>query len=109
MEGKSLLPVFEGKQRDGHATLCWEHEGNSAVRQGKWKLVSAYPDWWELYDMEADRTEMHNLADQTSGQGEGNGSPLQGVGKASWCEQNWPLPGMSVIPMAAPATRKRDW
>jgi arylsulfatase len=34
------------------------------MRDGKWKLVSRFPDAWELYDMEADRTEMHDLADQ---------------------------------------------
>jgi arylsulfatase A-like enzyme len=61
MEGASLKPVFEGKQRAGH-DIYWEHEGNRAVRRGKWKLVSRYPDQWELYDLEADRTEMHNLA-----------------------------------------------
>ena len=64
LEGKSLLPVFEGRQREPHAALCWEHEGNRAARQGKWKLVSRFEtgNAWELYDMEADRTEMNNLA-----------------------------------------------
>ena len=38
------------------------HEGNRAVRDGKWKLVSKYLDPWELFDMEADRTELRNLA-----------------------------------------------
>jgi len=33
------------------------------MREGKWKLVAKYPAGrWELYDMEADRTEMHDLA-----------------------------------------------
>ena len=41
----------------------WEHEGNRAVRRGQWKLVSRYPDKWELYNLEADRTELRNLAD----------------------------------------------
>jgi arylsulfatase A-like enzyme len=63
LAGKSLLPIFQGKQREGY-TIFWEHEGNSAVRMGKWKLVSKYPDYWALYDMEADRTELHDLADE---------------------------------------------
>ena len=43
--------------------IFWEHEGNRAVRVGKWKLVAKGPAGsWELYDMEADRTEMHDLA-----------------------------------------------
>ncbi len=62
LEGKSLLPIFQGKQREGHDALFWEHEGNRAVRQGRWKLVSMYPQGWELFDMEADRTEQNDLA-----------------------------------------------
>ena len=62
LEGKSLRPIFEGKQRPGHSEIYWEHEGNRAVRQGKWKLVSKYPGAWELYDLEADRTELTDLA-----------------------------------------------
>lgn len=61
MEGKSLVPVFEGKSI-GDRILFWEHMGNRAVLEGKWKLVSRYPNDWELYDLEADRTEMHDLA-----------------------------------------------
>jgi len=62
MEGKSLLPVMEGEQREGHAMLFWEHEGNRAVRKGKWKAVSAYGDpGWSLYNMEADRSESEDM------------------------------------------------
>ena len=32
------------------------------MRDGKWKLVMKYLGEWELYDMDADRTELHNLA-----------------------------------------------
>ena len=43
--------------------IFWEHEGNRAIRSGKWKLVAKGPRGpWELYDMEKDRTEMHDLA-----------------------------------------------
>jgi arylsulfatase A-like enzyme len=61
MEGVSLAPTFAGKPLPAR-TIFWEHEGNRAVRQGQWKLVSKHPGGWELYDMEADRTEMHDLA-----------------------------------------------
>lgn len=64
LEGKSLAPAFHGEAIADRGMLFWEHEGNCAVRDGKWKLVSAFPNNWELYDMEADRTETHNLADE---------------------------------------------
>ena len=66
LEGKSLVPIFQGKQRPGHSALCWEHEGNRAVRQGDWKLVSRHPESWELYNMASDRTEMRDLSAQNA-------------------------------------------
>jgi hypothetical protein len=63
-EGETLRPILEGGERPEHHALFWEHEGNRAVRQGKRKLVSRYPGPWELYDLDADRTELHDLAKQ---------------------------------------------
>ncbi len=63
LEGQSLAPVF-GQDGIERPPMFWEHEGNAAVRIGKWKLVKRYPNAWELYDMEADRTELHDLAAQ---------------------------------------------
>lgn len=62
LEGQSLAPLFHGG-RLKERSLFWEHEGNCAAREGKWKLVSRFPDGWELYDMEKDRSEMHDAAD----------------------------------------------
>jgi arylsulfatase A-like enzyme len=62
-DGLSLLPVFEGKTRQGHESLYWYLYGNRAIRQGKWKLLwPSNVKKWELYDMENDRTETKNLA-----------------------------------------------
>jgi len=63
MEGRSLVPIFQGGTRAAHP-FFWEHEGNRAVRLGKWKLVARHPNDWELYDMETDRTELNNLSDK---------------------------------------------
>ena len=61
-EGKSLVPIFEGHRSEGRDAMYWEHEGNRAVRKDEWKLVTRYPGDWELYNLEADRTERNNLA-----------------------------------------------
>jgi arylsulfatase A-like enzyme len=61
-EGVSLRPAFEGKPLDRKAPIFWEHEGNKAVRDGKWKLVAKDGKSWELYDMVVDRVELHDLA-----------------------------------------------
>jgi len=62
-EGESFAPSFD-KAGQERGPMFWEHEGNAAVRVGKWKLVRKYPGPWELYDMDLDRTEMHDLAAQ---------------------------------------------
>jgi arylsulfatase A-like enzyme len=68
LEGKSLLPILQGKSRTGHDAIFWEHEGNRAVRAGKWKLVAEHGKGWELYDLDDDdRTELHDLASRRVG------------------------------------------
>ncbi len=62
LEGISLTPTFSGQGLIRSQPLFWEHEGNRAVRDGDWKLVSKHPGGWELYNIAADRTEMHDLA-----------------------------------------------
>ena len=64
LEGHSLQPIFAGQERALNTPIFWEHEGNRAVRLGKWKLVARHKTDWELYDIEADRTELHNLVAQ---------------------------------------------
>jgi arylsulfatase A-like enzyme len=62
MQGVSLRPAMLGKPFTRTEPIFWEHEGNKAVRDGKWKLVLRHRQPWQLFDMEADRTEQHDLA-----------------------------------------------
>ncbi|HKJ89283.1 MAG TPA: sulfatase/phosphatase domain-containing protein, partial [Gammaproteobacteria bacterium] len=64
LEGQSLAPIFRGDTRKGHDAIYWQYGRTKAIRQGQWKLVQVDDDPWELYDMAADRTELHNLAGQ---------------------------------------------
>lgn len=63
LEGHSLKPALHAELPE-RPPMFWEHEGNCAVRIGRWKLVRKYPGPWELYDLQADRTELHDLAAQ---------------------------------------------
>ncbi|MHC4178625.1 MAG: arylsulfatase [Planctomycetota bacterium] len=62
LRGKSLAPIFRGEKREGHRVLYFQFSNNRAVRRGKWKLVSARGGPWEVYDLDADRTELNDLA-----------------------------------------------
>ena len=61
MEGRSLLPLFQGGTRPP-AVYVWEHEGNRAIRDGDYKLVNRFGSDWELFDMRVDRMEANDLA-----------------------------------------------
>ncbi|MGB0111939.1 MAG: arylsulfatase [Ilumatobacteraceae bacterium] len=64
--GVSLLPRWRRPDdaENEERSLFWEHIGNAAVRRGRWKLVKEYDLPWELYDIDADRAELQDLAPQ---------------------------------------------
>jgi len=64
LEGKSLAPIFRGQTRTGHEAIFWQFGRCRAVRQGKYKAVKVSKGPWQLYDMEADRTEQNDLAEK---------------------------------------------
>lgn len=63
MAGESLVPILSGHDKPIHTKpVYWEHEGNRAMREGPWKLVWANDGPWELFNLDADRTEMNDLS-----------------------------------------------
>ena len=62
LEGKSLVPIFQGRQREGHDRVCFEHYGSRAIRRRDWKLVAQPNKAWELYHLVEDQTETRDLA-----------------------------------------------
>jgi len=111
LAGTSLRPIFEARTRTDRGPFFWEHEGNAAMRDGKWKLVSRFPDAWELHDMEADRTELHNLSDAQPDR-----VKEMAASYAAWASrvgvQPWPMPetpqGARDGAMTAPPYLRHD-
>lgn len=99
LAGKSLIPLLHGKPF-AERTLFFEHEGNRAVRRGKWKLVSLRDKRWELYDLTTDRIESNDLAAKYS-------EVVEQLSRAwgEWAKENnvTPLPkdyGVEYLPVA---------
>jgi len=70
-KGASLLPLLNKKKsyvHDENYIMGWELFGRCAIRKGKWKITKIEPPFgkgvFELFDMEKDPTESHDLAKQ---------------------------------------------
>jgi arylsulfatase A-like enzyme len=61
-DGKSLLPMLTGELPNTHDTLFWEHAGGRAIRVGDWKMSALPESSWELFNLAADRTEVHDIS-----------------------------------------------
>ena len=70
LQGESFLDLLKGADWSREQPIFFEHEGNCAIRAGEFKLVRRHGLDWELYNMDADRTELHNLI--------GRNAPLEG-------------------------------
>ncbi|MHC5056565.1 MAG: arylsulfatase [Planctomycetota bacterium] len=67
LAGESFGAALRGDPWSRERPIFFEHEGNRAVRAGRWKIVSKHPGPWELYDMAEDRTETVDLAGRNAG------------------------------------------
>ena len=92
LEGESFAPVLRGEDWQRERPILWEHEGNRAVRDGRWKLVSKHPGDWELYDMVEDRTELNDLSTMNKPQVLKMGSTY-----ARWAERCGVLPWEEIL------------
>ena len=72
-DGQSLLPIFQGRQREEPKALFFTQARGKAIRQGEWKLVAIKNSGkkannkktnWELYNISEDPAELNNLARQ---------------------------------------------
>lgn len=70
-KGESLIPFLNKKKNYVHNedyVMGWELFGRCAVRKGKWKITKIEPPFgkgvFELFDMEDDPTESHDLSAQ---------------------------------------------
>jgi arylsulfatase A-like enzyme len=65
-DGVDLLPfILESEAGPPHEQLHWKSIYASIVRQDRWKLIINHrQNKVRLYDLETDRGEMHNLADE---------------------------------------------
>jgi len=70
IEGASLLPMLTGEAVEAHpagTVFGWELLGQRSIRQGDWKIVwdqrvPAPQRRWQLFDLEADPFEQHDLS-----------------------------------------------
>jgi arylsulfatase len=60
--GRDLSNTLPRDEKVDRTHLWWLHEGNRAVREGDWKLVSTKGGEWEVYDLAHDRMENQNCA-----------------------------------------------
>lgn len=63
LQGISLLPLLKGEEGEVHQELYFRFGQCRALRRGDWKLVSFYGSRWELYNLDKDRCEQCDLAE----------------------------------------------
>ncbi|MCC7407639.1 MAG: sulfatase-like hydrolase/transferase, partial [Phycisphaeraceae bacterium] len=64
LDGLSLLPLFDNPQstQPHHPALYWRMGKHAAIRRGPWKLVRSKEHPWQLYNLDQDIAESHDLS-----------------------------------------------
>lgn len=64
LDGHSLLPTLQNKQRNGYQNLYFEHENGKAMIAGDWKItLLRSTNEWGLYNLKDDPTEAVDLSE----------------------------------------------
>ena len=64
LDGRDPLPVLTGEEETPHDQLVFAYAEDRALRRGPWKIVKTKQSAdWELYNLELDESEAHNLAE----------------------------------------------
>lgn len=94
LDGVNLLPFFTGENKGApHDALYWRWVAQSAIREGKWKLLVGGPRSY-LFDLESDPEEKHNLITRHP-----DIAQRLRVRLESWASELQP-PGLAIKPMA---------
>lgn len=64
LDGRPLQDVIASETAAGHDSLCWTHNEEWAVREGRWKLLGEGSDRMSLYDLDHDPGESRDLLSQ---------------------------------------------
>jgi arylsulfatase A-like enzyme len=95
LDGVNVMPYFTGEKEGApHEVLFWRWEAQSAIREGKWKLLVGGKRSY-LYDLEVDPGEKHNQLAQRPDLAKSLRAKLE-----RWASELQP-PGINLRPMAA--------
>ena len=67
LEGESFAKLIMGDNSwEKKKPTFWEHEKNSGMRDGDWKITKIFNNDWELFNLKNDRIEQNNLSKKYS-------------------------------------------